>query len=77
MYHTPCFLFLQQYTFSHLLDVVQASEKELSDSLHKLQALLIDGIHVCTCIYMHLHVCVHVHENMCIVLLYVFIHVHV
>lgn len=32
-----------QYTFSDLLEVVQASERELRDALHKLQACLISG----------------------------------
>lgn len=39
-----CFSFqLWQYTFSDLLNVVQASEKELWDALEKQQACLING----------------------------------
>lgn len=36
----------RQYTFSDLLSVVQASEKELWDALEKHQACLIKGMHI-------------------------------
>ena len=44
--HSLCSSTLKQYTFSDLLSVVQASERELQDALEKLQACLVDGIHL-------------------------------
>ena len=37
------YLFIFQYSMADILDIVQASEAEISTALLKMQALIIDG----------------------------------